>query len=294
MNSMADRRSGIGGSDAGPILGVSPWKTPFALWQQKVGEVEEEDQTDVMYFGTLLEDVVASEYVRRTGKKVRRRSTIRHPKRPWQMAHIDRDVVGEKRLLECKTAGTLSDQYGEDGSDQLPLTYVAQVQHYMEVMNYDVADVAVFFLGPRQFRIYEVARDRTLGELLTEKEAEFWQRVLDREPPDPTTLADVRARWPRDSGAEVEATPEVYGAWEQLHEVKAQQKTLAEQRDSLEFLIHRHMGDATTLTGPDGQPLATWKTQNARRLDQKRLKAEMAEIVRNYTVESTTRVFRLK
>ena len=31
------RKSGIGGSDAAAILGLSPWKTNVDLWEEKVG-----------------------------------------------------------------------------------------------------------------------------------------------------------------------------------------------------------------------------------------------------------------
>ena len=31
------RKKGIGSSDAPIIMGVSPWKTPFELWEEKTG-----------------------------------------------------------------------------------------------------------------------------------------------------------------------------------------------------------------------------------------------------------------
>ena len=37
-----DRQGFIGGSDVAAILGVSPWKSPFLLYQEKIGEYREE------------------------------------------------------------------------------------------------------------------------------------------------------------------------------------------------------------------------------------------------------------
>ncbi|MDY0364217.1 MAG: YqaJ viral recombinase family protein, partial [Bacilli bacterium] len=35
-----ERRRGLGGSDIGAILGLSPWKSAFQVYQEKRGEVE--------------------------------------------------------------------------------------------------------------------------------------------------------------------------------------------------------------------------------------------------------------
>jgi predicted phage-related endonuclease len=60
-----------------------------------------------MFWGTMLEPIVAAHYTKRTGNKVRRVNAVLHPKHPWMLANVDREVVGssEVQLLECKTAG---------------------------------------------------------------------------------------------------------------------------------------------------------------------------------------------
>ncbi|NLH44914.1 MAG: endonuclease, partial [Acholeplasmataceae bacterium] len=69
------RNSGIGGSDAGIIVGLNKWKSPFQLWLEKTGQVEAESLSDneFVYWGNVLEQVVADEFTVRTGKKVMRR-----------------------------------------------------------------------------------------------------------------------------------------------------------------------------------------------------------------------------
>jgi putative phage-type endonuclease len=148
---LEERRSGIGGSDVAPMLGLSPWKTPFALWQDKTGravEVEpDEAQRERMHFGTVLEDVVAREHAARTGQRVQRvTSMLRHPDVPIALANLDRAIVedgsrarwdqaagrvlGARGILECKTAHALaqnSADWGEPGTDQVPAYYWMQV-----------------------------------------------------------------------------------------------------------------------------------------------------------------------
>lgn len=72
---LALRTMGIGGSDAGTIVGDNPWKSPYALWLEKTGQLVPEDisDKDPVYWGTTLEDVVAKEFTKRTGKRVQRR-----------------------------------------------------------------------------------------------------------------------------------------------------------------------------------------------------------------------------
>ena len=71
------RRNGIGGSDAAAIMGLSPWRTAMDVWLEKTGEFTRDDEeNEQMYWGTVLEAVVAEEFTRRTGLKTRRRNAI--------------------------------------------------------------------------------------------------------------------------------------------------------------------------------------------------------------------------
>ena len=38
------RRKGLGGSDAAAVAGLNPWKSPFAVWMEKTGQIEPEDR----------------------------------------------------------------------------------------------------------------------------------------------------------------------------------------------------------------------------------------------------------
>ncbi|RXU75170.1 phage tail tape measure protein [Enterococcus faecium] len=156
-----DRKKGIGGSDVGTILGLNKWKSPYQLWLEKTGQVVlEETASEPAYWGNILEEVVAKEFQERTGKKVRRRNQVfEHPLHPFLRANIDRDVVGENAILECKTANQFLGKEWE--GEEVPLSYLCQVQHYMNVLNKDYCYIAVL-IGGQKFIWKRIERDQEL------------------------------------------------------------------------------------------------------------------------------------
>ena len=64
------RNIGIGGSDAAIIAGLNRWKSPYQLWLEKTRQVEPEDISDneYVYWGTVLEQLVADRFCELTGK----------------------------------------------------------------------------------------------------------------------------------------------------------------------------------------------------------------------------------
>ena len=66
---LEERRKGIGGSDVAALLGLNPYKTPLALWEEKTAKNVSDCTSESAYWGTMLEDVVAKEFSKRTGMK---------------------------------------------------------------------------------------------------------------------------------------------------------------------------------------------------------------------------------
>jgi len=303
---LADRKYYIGGSDEAALLGVSPWRTPLDVFLEKTGDATPFEGNDATYWGTRLEDVVAEEYARRTGNKVRRRNAVLvHPEHDFLRANLDREIVGQKRILECKTAGLRSaDSWGEDGTDQVPDYYLPQVAHYMAVTGATGADVAVL-IGGQDFRIYHVERDLELERLVLERAVQFWHdHVVPRVPPPPMSAQDVVRLFPSDDGNTVDATPEVAAAVQRLAEVRAQIKALQGDKDDpapgteafLANEVKTFLGSAAVLRGPNGKPMATWKAaKDATRFDAKRFAAEHPDLFQQYqTTVAGARRFLLK
>ena len=200
LNDWLEKRNlGVGGSDAGVIAGCNHYKTTYQLFMEKTKQLEAEDLSDNerVHFGNVMEDLIGKEYARRTGRKIRaRRQIFKNKEHEFMLANIDRDVVGEKRGLECKNVdkdvARFGDDWGagnvyeaqEDGTvllvkecDEVPESYLLQCQHYMAVMGYQIWDLAAL-VGGNEIRIYTIHRDEELIADLIELEAEFWDRVM--------------------------------------------------------------------------------------------------------------------
>ena len=110
------RKQGIGSSDAAAAVGLNPYLSPLELWMIKTGRDQDLpkpdpfDEASPIYWGSLLEPIVARHYTKHTGRKVRRiNAVLQHPDpdKSWMLANLDYTVVGgdEVQILECKTAG---------------------------------------------------------------------------------------------------------------------------------------------------------------------------------------------
>jgi putative phage-type endonuclease len=288
------RRKGIGGSDAGAILGVNKYKTPLDVYLDKTGQSPDVEDNDAMYWGRALEDIVAYEYAKRTGKKVRRNNAILvHPEHKFMLANLDREIVGEPGILEIKTAAR-ADDWGEPGSDEVPESYLAQVMHYMAVTGAQFADIAVLIAG-RKFQTYTIQRDDQLIEHMIDVERDFWENNVYRlVPPDAKTMADLNNRWRVDSGAALVASVELHQKIKFLQALRDKEKQIQEERKELEFMIKEEMAEMSEILDDQGNRLVTWKARQSKRFDTKKFREDHADLADQYTVESTSRTFLLK
>lgn len=284
---LAERRKGIGGSDAAAVLGCSPWATPMDVYLDKIGEAQDKEETDAMRFGTILEPVIREEYLRRTGHEVMHSTAMSFVSdaHPFMRANLDgiaKPKGSAPRVLEIKTARS-ADGWGDEGTDEVPIQYNAQVQHYMAVTGLMVADIAVL-IGGSQFRIYTVEADKELHEALIQREHDFWHgHVLARVPPDPINADDVAKLFAKDNGAAIEAGDEIFAAWDELRDARARAKALAAEIEALELRIKGAMGEAAELRYR-GNVLATWKAaRDSSRFDAKAFAAAHPELAAQFS-----------
>lgn len=265
------RKTGIGGSEAAAIAGLSPFTTPLGVYLSKIGPVEQKPMTEAQYWGHIHEDNVAQEWVRRMEREGRRvvhirddAQLIRHPKYKFVLANTDRIVLleGEEEEdgLECKSANEyVSYLWGDEDTDEVPDYYLIQCQHYMLALNKRRWFLAVL-IGGNRFRKYVIQRDEELIAHLITIESQFWKRVEKREPPSPMNLEDIKRLYRRDNGEPIIATEAVVEAVERLRKIKADVKQLEADEATEMFAIKNFMGEnATLLLNSDGEKLLTWK-----------------------------------
>lgn len=186
------RKGGIGSSDMPAILGVSPFKTALDVYLDKIGESTPELESEVQAIGLALESGIASLYTRATGRTIERQQ-VRYtsPALSYFRATVDGET-DDGRIVEFKTGGLArAAEIGEEGTDQLPNHWIIQAAHQMLVSGAEVVDFAVLTGGHAlQFRTFTVERDEGLISLLNQAGREFWARVQERRPPEPTLPAD--------------------------------------------------------------------------------------------------------
>lgn len=309
---LAERRKSLGGSDMGAVLGLNPWRSPYAVWAEKTGRVTDDRDTEAMRIGRDLEDYVAKRFCEASGKKVRRMNAILRNKRkaPWIHANVDRLVVGEESGLECKTASALNESKFAGG--EFPATYYAQCVTYLAVTEYDRWYLAVLVMG-REFKVFQMTRipddpcpawcessvyvsNDEIDALITAA-ATFWDCVEHDEEPDvdgseattkalQTIYADGKARCIDIWSADVRQAVAAY------LKLKAEEKDRKKLLDEQANIIRAYMGDAEAAECDAAK--VSWKNQTRESFDRDRFALEHPEIkINDYMKTSTSRVFKI-
>lgn len=288
-----DRRSYIGGPGAATILGVNQFKTPLALWQEITGRAEQQALNDAMRSGMRLERAVLDYAAEELNQPVLAGPFLRDPLLPLG-GHLD-GVTESGDVVEAKTSRSKRD-WGEPGTDAIPLSYVVQCQHYLGLMpTAPVAWVPVLFSG-LDFALYRVERDDATIQAMREICAEWWRVHIDGDtPPPPVNGADAARLFPRDTGTVVIADDAVVEAVEKLRAARQQVKELEEARDALEDRIKLAMGPAATLTLPSGDVACTWKAgKPSMRFDSAAFKTAQPTIYQEFCKPVESRRFLIK
>lgn len=292
---LAWRRKGIGGSDAGAILGLNPWFSAIACWQDKTGKRPPKDEpSEAMRLGSDLEDYVARRWMEETCKKVRQNNfMLQHDEHDWMIADIDREVVGENAILECKTASPFTKERWAD--DNIPITYTVQCLHYMAVTGAEKCYLACLIFGQGvEFR--EIDRDEEAIEALIRQEKQFWEDyvVPDVMPPaDGSKAADEAIKeMYRGTDPDLDAVI-LDGSLERYDEINALMDDLTKEKREIEQSIKTEMKEAE-IAEMDGRRI-TWKLGKGRKsVDTKALEKDHPDIYEEYVkIGEPVRTFRI-
>lgn len=292
---LAERRKGLGGSDAAAILGVNPYRSALAVYMDKLGLAPEREDSEAMRQGRDLEQYVAERFVDATGKKVRRCNQIlQHKEHDWMLANVDRLVVGEDAGLECKTTSVYNKTDFDRGD--VPPTYYWQCQWYMAVTGHPKWYLAVLILN-RSFHVFEIERNDEHIEVMTARASDFWHNnVLAGVPPLPSGTDgddELIAIMPHGNDADDVIDIQDFETEITLMQMLKKEKDEREQRiNTIKQHIAMRLDGAEA--GRSNHWQITYKQQTINRLDGDRLKAELPEIAAKYTKQTTSRVLRVK
>lgn len=289
------RQIGIGGSDAAAACGLSKWKSPAQLYIEKTCQIQkEEGESEHLRQGRDFEDYVAQRFCEETGKKVRRDNfMMADSEYPFLIADIDRRVVGEDAILECKTTTPYNRDKWADG--QIPIEYELQCLHYMSVTGARKCYIACLIFGT-DFIIREIDWDDETIEMLRAKEIEFWTDYVEKgvmpEPDGSSAYDDAlksRFRGGLEESIDLEVDVSAYRAYQ---ETKDLIKDLEAKTKAFEQDLKLQMGDNNF--GESEFFKVTYKPSKSVRLDTKRIKKEAPEIYEKYGKETESRRFLIK
>lgn len=275
----AARAHGITATDVPVLMNLVPgsWNSPFSLFHRKVGNVDSDGDNDLLRVGRELEDYVI------------RRFTENHPELDVNPGGLYASTEDPTRLatpdgllheraqcgphdygltmdctcpnepvssLEAKTVQSWDD-WGEEGSDDIPINYKAQGLWQADVLGVPETRFAVLNRASGEYREYIVTHDEDELQVMR-KEAEAFLDRIDREDPPPldsaqATTAALRQLHPDLEDEAVELGPQLI---QRYRSACAKYKAAEERKHFYENKIRAALGDARTATH-GGEKVAT-------------------------------------
>lgn len=291
------RMQGIGGSDQYKIKSA-----PYELWQQKIGVKPPPDigHIPAVRWGTILEEVILRELSRVIGKKIRMMSrTIRSKEDPIFQCHLDGKVVGEPIGVEIKTTSLwMEDKWGEEGTNQIPLPYYYQVQHYLyctQHLGFKKFIVAVL-IGGQKLKIYEVKRDcKFIREMVTDARVFWYNHVKTKVAPPARSIADCLLQFPiATDDKELVCDPFLNNLIGSGVTIKKQIKELEGDFKELSKEIMSLMKSSSSIINKKGEKLVTWANSSRTSLDQKQFSVAHPSLFEKFKQTTTFRTFKIK
>lgn len=173
------RKSKIGASDAPIIMKKSPFKTPYQLWQEKLGLVEQDAPNRAMQLGHVNEPKARS--ILQDKLEIPLIPIVKiHNQRSWMMASIDAMSFDERVMAEIKCPGEKDHNIALAGN--IPDKYFPQLQHQMEVCELD--SMYYFSFREESTALIKVERDDKYIKSLLQQEEQFWAWMNDFEAPE--------------------------------------------------------------------------------------------------------------
>ena len=193
LEQLLERQQSLGGSEVAVALGLSPWKSPYELYIEKITNDPlslQTSTTTLQEWGHRLENIVALKYQNETGYAVVPGFKCHYLKYPFLTASPDRLVYTKDghgkalRGLEIKTADArCSSKWGASGTTwdgvdinqcPIPYHYYIQVVAYMAVLGMDTWDLAVL-IGGNDYRVYTFMRNLDVEDKILEEARAFWE-----------------------------------------------------------------------------------------------------------------------
>lgn len=273
------RRTFIGGSDAAAVFGVDLYRSPVAVWLEKLGRGDGFAGNSKTDWGLRHERTIA-EWVADTYPDWTvidpGGATWRHADHPFMACTPDRFVFDADRgwgNLQIKTTDQRNAGQWTDGD--APDAYRVQVAHEMEVLGLTWSALVCLVGGNDPHVVIQDADDELTAALVA-AECDFWDHVERAvEPPlvgHVNEASDLARVWQADADRVIDLTgTEADDALREFADLKAHIEDMTRTSSRLRAIVEAAMGEATVAT-IDGHKVATWGARTE--VDIARLQAE--------------------
>ena len=254
------RKHYVTGTDAGKLIGVSPYGGKFAVWLDKTGRAAPVVETPAMKAGKKFESAILQTYAEEMNCKLEHvdgYQLITCDKYPRLGASLDGWNHDLQIPVDAKNIKWKNEKWGDAWTDQFPEYYKAQLQVQMMVTGATFAHLAVMFSG-QDFFIYSMEYDEDMTQKILDASDEFWPFVERDQMPEADGSDEateyIKSEFARgDAAAVKEPTEEILEALKGLQKAKLDEKDAQNRKTEFENRIKLFMGDATAIKG-----VCTW------------------------------------
>ena len=255
------RKHYVTGTDAGKLIGVSPYGGKFAVWLDKMGRAAPVVETPAMKAGKKFESAILQTYAEEMNCKLEHvdgYQLITCDKYPRLGASLDGWNHDLQIPVDAKNIKWKNEKWGDAWTDQFPEYYKAQLQVQMMVTGATFAHLAVMFSG-QDFFIYSMEYDEDMAQKILDATDEFWPYVERDQMPEADGSDEateyIKSEFARgDAAAVKDPTEEILEALKDLQKAKLDEKDAQTRKAEAENKIKVYMGDATVIKG-----VCTWK-----------------------------------
>lgn len=195
----ARQSQGIGGSEAGCILGKNKYKTNVDLWQEKTGRKEQPDLSNnsAVQFGKFAEPLLRELFKQDYPQYIvdyHEFDLYVNDKYPFIFATLDGEITtadGKRGILEIKTTTIQNKLQWDDWENKIPDSYYVQILHQLAATGWDFAILKAYirYYVDGEVRVtirhYRINREDVQADIdyLIEQESIFWRQVQNNEQP---------------------------------------------------------------------------------------------------------------
>jgi len=183
------RKKDITSTDVAALFNLSPYKTEFELYHEKLGNPAAFKASERMRWGNRLESAIAYGAAEDHGFTVQPLKVYMRNPDLRIGSSFDFEILSEQHgqgIMEIKNVDSLiyKRNWTDDGNGNIeaPEHIELQVQHQMEVSGFEYCAI-VAFVGGNSTKIAYRRRDPEIGKAIRDRVEQFWGRVEAKEAP---------------------------------------------------------------------------------------------------------------